>query len=102
MSDRVIGAVTSTGSVYAPADGQRKLPPKGWRKHRWIAVASHVLSEEQAEGAYEPGNRVLMDGSNLWTFSIGCIDCEEPYESVKDKRCNAPAYIDPADTRGER
>ena len=93
--DKPIGVVTVGDTVYSPAGDKRMLPPKRWRRHRWGAVASFVLPDEQAEAAFEPGNRVLMDPTNLWSFGVGCIDCELTYQESHDKRCDAEEYVDP-------
>ena len=93
MTDDII-AISSQGRTFTK-EGERTLPRKQPLHHRWIAVVSYTLSPEQAEGVHEPGNKVLFDESNIWDIAVGCIDCEEPYPVVKDKRCRAPEYRPP-------
>lgn len=92
--EHVAGIVTSLGRIYAP-EGKRALPRKQPLRHRWIAVTSFILSEEQAEGMYSDNSRVILDGTNLWDLSVGCIDCEEIYPDAKDTKCRAPEYREP-------
>ena len=89
--DEHLGLITSQGRVYG-TDGRRELARKQPLHHRWIATASYTLSAEQAEAIYAPGNQVILDETNLWDLSVGCIDCEQPYPSVKDQKCRAPEY----------
>ncbi len=86
--DYPFAVVAGTGEVYVPDEtGARSLPKKQWRQHRWVATTAYVLSPGQAEAAYEPGNKVLMDMTNLFFYGIGCWDCEEPYPVVSGRPC---------------
>lgn len=90
--ERIAGVLTSSGEVITPDMKRRKLPQKQPGKHRWVVVASYTISEEQAEAAFIPGNRVMMDGSNLFHMGVGCYDCEGEYQYVKGQRCATPAW----------
>lgn len=103
MADRddILGVVTATGNVVDTETIQmRDLPPKRWRVHRWVAIASFILSDEQAEASRHPGGKAAMDGSNLWSLSVGCIDCEKTYDEAAGRRRNGETYIDPGARRG--
>lgn len=88
---RTIGVLTSEdGQVYNPFEtGTRELPAKRKGEHRWVAVCSFFLSQEEAEAAVSPGNKVLMGMSNILTYGIGCYDCEEIYHLAHGSPCPA-------------
>jgi len=73
------------------------LPEKKKGRHRFIAIASYVISHETAVKAIEGTGQAIMDQENIWDLSIGCIDCEQPYEIGMTKYCQGPEYKDPKD-----
>lgn len=87
--EKVTGIVTSTGEVFRAADHGRGLPTKDPGRHRWVATVAYFLSPGQARAAMTPGNRVLMDGSNMLTYGVGCWDCEQVYDEAIGKPCPA-------------
>lgn len=85
-----------TDSYDQAALGQ--LPPKAVGKHRWVALASYVLTEAEVRsetasregGAFKP---TLLDNRNRWAFSIGCVDCGQQYPDVTpDTVCQREAF----------
>lgn len=80
-------AVRSTGHVVA-ARRMASLPAKIGGQHRWIAIASYVVTPGQA-AASAGGAEVTLKPSMLWDLGIGCIDCERTYEEAKSTRCDA-------------
>lgn len=72
------------------ADPKARLPKKERGKHRWIVLASFVISDEAAHAANEGGDQpAILDNENMWDISIGCIDCEEPYNMIRAIPCPA-------------
>lgn len=71
------------------------LPEKKPGRHRFIAVASFVTSEETIHASYEGSGVGLFDHENLWDFAFGCIDCEEVWTKDLRRFCAAPAYVPP-------
>lgn len=66
------------------------LPDKEPGHHRWVAVVSYSLSDEEAKAAVEGGEPVLLDAAHLFTpVEVGCLDCEERYEDVVGTLCTA-------------
>lgn len=69
-----------------------KLPDKTEGKHRWMAVGSWVLNDDQARDAHDPDVKKFLDHENLFDIGIGCWDCEQTIlEAGHDSRCPAPA-----------
>lgn len=68
-----------------------RLPEKVEGRHRWVLVTSYTVTDEEMANVAE-GIAVLMDEPHLLDVGPGCIDCEQPYSSVKGQRCKAPAY----------
>ena len=86
-------------SAYDTANIKPKpLPEKKKGRHRFIAMASFILSDEAAYGAYGGSDMdaPILDGENLWDLSVGCIDCEQPMSPDLKKYCDAPAYMPPS------
>lgn len=69
--------------------GKAEPPEKKPGQHRWIALASYVLSDEQAAAATDNTDTVLLDHENRMMTALSCIDCEMPYEAVRDQPCEA-------------
>lgn len=70
-----------------------RLPKKERGKHRWIVLATYVVSEEAADISHnDPEGNVLLDNENLWDISTGCIDCEETYQMIRAIPCPAPEW----------
>ncbi len=65
------------------------LPEKEEGRHRWIAIASYTLTDEEAKGAHV-GTDILLDANHLFTpVEVGCLDCEGRYKEVIDQPCPA-------------
>lgn len=94
--EKITGLFTSTGEVIRAADHGRGLPAKQPEQHRWVATVSFFLSPGQARAAHSEGNRVLMDGSNLLAYGIGCWDCEQEWTVANGTRCPAGDEWKPA------
>jgi len=91
MSDDPIRmGIRSTGEV-AKVEQFAPMPSKVPGRHRWIGIASHTLTDETARRAHE-GATVKFGVQTLIGFSIGCLDCEEPYEDVFTQRCRGPEF----------
>jgi len=75
----------------------RPLPEKKRGRHRFVAIASYVISDEVARKAETHEAPAILDQENLWDVSIGCIDCEQPWTSDMKRFCDAPGYVDPRD-----
>ncbi len=60
-------------------------------RHRWMALATYVLSDEEARMAHE-GVPVLLDQPHLAAFHVGCLDCEQEYGEAVTKRCGSPGF----------
>lgn len=73
----------------------KDLPPKKKGRHRFIAIASFVTSDEAIRKGYSGEEQAIFDSENLWDFNFGCIDCEQPWHVDMRKFCDAPEYIDP-------
>lgn len=74
---------------------QRKLPPKMGRQHRLIVNVSYTITWEGAHIAASGKEQFHLDQENQVMFSVGCWDCEQPYELIKDNPiCPAPASPD--------
>jgi len=52
-----------------------KMPPKRHGHHRWVAIASHILSDDDVRVSDAPGSMSMLDGSRLVHLSLGCWDC---------------------------
>jgi len=81
--------------VFEIAGGEprRQLPPKKPGRHRFVAIATYAISEENVQSMYvDDGNQVHLDHENLWDLSVGCIDCEQPMSKNLKKFCDAPEY----------
>lgn len=78
--------------------GAAQLPPKVPGSHRWVALASYVVTEaevreEMASRAGAAFTPTLLDNRNRWAFSIGCVDCGQQYPDVTpDDVCAAPGF----------
>jgi len=82
--------VEGTGEVFNPSSGAlRSLPTKRRHIHRWAVFASYYVTEEQAEAGAVPGNKVLLDQTNMFFFGMGCVDCELIYAEGVGKPCTA-------------
>lgn len=68
-----------------------KPPDKVAGQHRWIVLATYVISNGQAAAA-ESGARVNLDHENRIGLHTGCLDCEGEYNEVKGKPCPAEGY----------
>jgi len=59
------------------------LPVKEPGKHRWIATAAFICTEDQVRAARDPGTPKLMDHENLMHVGIGCWDCEQALGQIE-------------------
>ena len=75
---------------YQPSAHWERLPPKEPGRHRWVVVSSFYLSQGAAASAVK-GARVNLDHENMLDTHMGCIDCEEPWETAADA-CAGPTY----------
>lgn len=71
------------------------LPEKKTGRHRFIVIASYVVSHDTVNSLYDDSEQVILDQENLWDLSVGCIDCEQPYSKELKNYCDAPEYKDP-------
>lgn len=74
------GFYTSTGQFEFAGDQDGVLPERVFGHHRWIATAGYVLTDDDVNlelraqgGSHE---RQYLDHSRLFTFGVGCFDCE--------------------------
>lgn len=76
-----------TGAVQAAVPGTM-LPPKEPGRHRWVAVASYTLTDDEAAGA--AGTTVVLDTSRLFApVQVGCLDCERRFQDARTEPCEA-------------
>lgn len=69
-----------------------ELEPKIGAAHRWIATAGYVLTDAQVVAAYS-GARVNLPVERLFTFGVGCVDCELEYDQALAREpCAAPEW----------
>jgi len=90
MDEPIRMVLRSTGDAAQPQAFAR-MSVKVPGRHRWIGLATYALSDEQARLAHE-GGPVLFEIEMLAGFSIGCLDCEGPYETVFTQRCLSPEF----------
>lgn len=68
-----------------------ELPDRVPGRHRWVAVAGYVLTDDQARLGAEGATQVVLSPNMLYVFGISCIDCERPYhQAVRDLCPGAP------------
>jgi hypothetical protein len=72
------------------AEPQTTFPKKVMGQHRWMAMATYVLSEDEARKA-QLGEYVLLDPPHLASVMVGCLDCEEQMGSAAPM-CPAPGF----------
>ena len=82
--------MSAEGLGFAPKPGTT-FAVKALGRHRWMALATYVLSDEEARMAHE-GVPVLLDQAHLGSFHIGCLDCEQEYGAAMTARCPAAAF----------
>lgn len=58
--------------------------------HRWVAIASYSITQEEAMNGHE-GVPVELTHGKLLSVDAGCIDCEQPFGD-HDPICSAKAY----------
>lgn len=102
-AQRVPVIIAGEGVVAAPLPHQfegrpaAQLPPKETSKHRWICIASYVVTDQMAMDAMSPKTEDrpmhLLDHENLWHLAIGCVDCELPYETHAHEPCRAEGFV---------
>lgn len=90
MDEPIRMGIRSTGEVAQPK-AFAHMSVKAPGRHRWIGLATYTLTDEQARLAHE-GGPVLFGIEMLAGFSIGCLDCEEPYEDVFMRRCQGAEF----------
>lgn len=87
VSDNIVAA--ELGQQYE-ATAHGRLPDKVPGQHRWIVAACWSAPNALVATAHDPSVMKLLDNENLFTFSIGCWDCEEPYGKIlPDSTCPA-------------
>lgn len=75
-------------TVQAAVPGAQ-LPPKEPGRHRWVALASYTLTDDEAAGAVD-GVAVRLDTAHLFSpVGIGCLDCERRYTDARAEPCEA-------------
>ena len=85
--DYLLRTVVGEGGIER-IDRLVDLPDKEPGRHRWIAACAYTLTPTQAAAA-DAGARVTLDLDMLFTMTVGCLDCEEPYAKVRTERCPA-------------
>lgn len=70
------------GGDYEPQ--QRSLPPKKGLEHRIIVNVSYKMTWQGALDAYNGVGQFHLDMENQVMFTMGCWDCELPFEEIKD------------------
>lgn len=84
---RVASGVVQGLGHTARARPAAELPDKEPGRHRWIATTAHVLTDGQARDAYREGQRIVLGVSNLLDLSVGCWDCEQPWQECHGQPC---------------
>ena len=76
VGDNIV--VAGLGHQYEPKP-LATMPEKIPGKHRWVAMGSWVLNDEQVakEFSGEFDAPSILDQENLYFVSIGCWDCEQ-------------------------
>jgi len=75
-----IGYYTASGKFEFAGHQDGDLPERVEGRHRWIATAGYVLTdgdvmlELRSQGG--SGERQYLDHRRLFTFGVGCYDCE--------------------------
>jgi hypothetical protein len=73
----------------------RDLPKKEPGKHRWVAIVTFSVSEENARTAFDASVPKHLDSENMLHMGIGCYDCEEPLGSIEaGSRCPAREVVE--------
>lgn len=80
-----------TGDGVQHVTSFTRMPVKVPGRHRWIGIATYTATDEDARRAHE-GSDVIFDIQKIVHFSIGCLDCEEPYETCFTRRCSAEEF----------
>lgn len=77
------------GMDYEPRQGS--LSPKRNAEHRLVLNVSHKITWEGAQKAYRGEEQMHLDLESQVMFTMGCWDCEKPFEEIKDMPiCLAP------------
>jgi hypothetical protein len=68
---------TSGAELGAQFEGSTlaKMPGKRHGKHRWVAVASYVFSDEDVAVSDAPGSLAMLDSTRMIHLALGCWDC---------------------------
>lgn len=74
VGDNVVA--TSLGQQYE-AIGGAQLAPKIPGKHRMIATAAYVLTDDQATAMTDNAALKVLGPDSLMYLGIGCWDCEQ-------------------------
>jgi hypothetical protein len=71
----------------------KKLLAKIAGEHRYVALASFPVTEEEALASYSKPNAFTpkLTNAELLDIQIGCIDCEEVFAVAHRSKCQAPA-----------
>lgn len=74
------GFYTASGQFEFAGDQGGVLPDRVDGRHRWIATAGYVISDDdvrlELRSQSGSGERQYLDHRTLFTFGIGCYDCE--------------------------
>lgn len=75
------GYYSASGKFEFAGDQDGVLPERVYGHHRWIATAGYTLTDDdvrlelRSQGG--SGERQYLDHSTLFTFGVGCYDCEQ-------------------------
>lgn len=74
------GFYTATGQFEYVGDQAGVLPDRVEGHHRWIATAGYAITDNdvrmELRAQVGSGERQYLDNSRMFTFGIGCYDCE--------------------------
>lgn len=85
---RQYGVRPAGGTHSTTAVSDDHMPTKELGRHRWTAIACYSLTASQASAA-DNGAAVTLGPDMLVSFLVGCIDCEQPYETCRLDPCSA-------------
>lgn len=77
---RAVGRPTKTPATLA------ELGAKIVGKHRWAAIATYGITEQQANAA-TTGGAINLDAKKIVEFVVGCWDCQVDYQQCHNQPC---------------
>jgi hypothetical protein len=85
------GMIATPTGQFDEARPMAQMPDKIPGKHRWIAIACYIMSDDQVSKAMDPKELKFLDHESMYELSVGCWDCEKQLGSqiAWDSKCTA-------------